>query len=145
MRNVDCSGLLPHRPPFLLIDEVLECTDTFVRAVRRFRPDESFFAGHFPGRPIVPGVLLIEAMAQALACLALARIPAAEVYLTGVERVRFRQRVLPGDLVELTVQHEEDHFEMVRARAQARVRGHRAAEAILLARLALVPEARLRP
>lgn len=123
--------VLPHRPPFLFIDEVVDSTEKTVSAVRTFRPDEPFFEGHFPGNPIVPGVLLIEAMAQALAYLLRYEDNVHGVYLTGVDRARFRKPVLPGQKVELRVRVESKRMGVVRARAQARVGGERVAEAIL--------------
>lgn len=136
MAELDLSQLLPHRPPFLFVDEVVECTESFVRAKRQFRPDESFFAGHFPGQPIVPGVLLIEAMAQTFACLALKNAPSAQVFLTGVDRARFRHPVLPGDVIEISVQRDETHLGLTRARASVSVRGTKVADAILIAHVA---------
>lgn len=129
------GDLLPHAPPFLFIDEVLACDDTSVRARRRFRPDEEFFRGHFPGRPIVPGVLLVEAMAQCFAYLALRRAPGALVYLTGVDRARFRKPVLPGQVVELTVQLTGSTLGLVNAKAEARVDGAKVADAHLIGRV----------
>ena len=100
----ELSGLLPHRPPFLFIDRIVEQSPGRIHVARTFRPEEDFFRGHFPGRPIVPGVLLLEMMAQAFACMTAA--PGKGVYLTGVDRARFRKPVLPGQevrvLAELT-------------------------------------------
>jgi 3-hydroxyacyl-[acyl-carrier-protein] dehydratase len=130
------TDLLPHRPPFLFIDEVLECTSTFARACRQFRADESFFRGHFPGQPIVPGVLLLEGMAQTFAYLALHGDAEAAVYLTGVDRARFRRPVLPGQVVEFAVRLEDRRLGVVRARAEATVAGARVADATLMGHLA---------
>ncbi len=126
--------LLPPRPPFLFLDEVLECDESHVRAVRTFRPDEDFFRGHFPGRPIVPGVLLVEAMAQAFAYWGLTFQKAGAVYLTGVDRARFRRPVLPGDRVELVVRVEGARLGLVSARAEATVAGAKVADARLTGR-----------
>jgi 3-hydroxyacyl-[acyl-carrier-protein] dehydratase len=128
------SDLLPHRPPFAFIDEVLTCEASYVRAVRAFRPEEDFFRGHFPGRPIVPGVLLVEAMAQAFAYWGLMHEGAKAVYLTGIDRARFRRPVVPGDRVELEVRIEGSHLGIVSARAEALVAGRRVAEALLSGR-----------
>lgn len=129
------ADILPHRPPFLMIDEVLRCDEKSIVAVRTFREDEEFFRGHFPGNPIVPGVLLIEGMAQALAYLAL-RGPASAVYLTGVDRARFRKPVVPGDRVEFEVRIEGERLGILRARCEARVDGHRVADAVLTGHVA---------
>ncbi len=135
MTKLESAGeILPHKPPFLFIDEVLACEEGLVRAVRTFRPDEDFFRGHFPGRPIVPGVLLLEAMAQTFAYWGLRKHGVKVVYLTGVDRARFRKPVLPGDRVEMEVRIEGAHLGLVSARAEARVGGARVADARLVGR-----------
>jgi len=131
-------ALLPHKPPFLFIDAVTEVSDNAIRAHRTFRPDEDFFRGHFPDRPIVPGVLLIEAMAQAFAYLIM-RAPDRNlegVYLTGVDRARFRAPVLPGDRVEITVEIQGERLGLVTAKAEALVDGKKVADARLTGRAA---------
>jgi beta-hydroxyacyl-ACP dehydratase FabZ len=92
--------LLPHRYPFLLLDRVLELTTERVVALKNVTINEPFFQGHFPGEPIMPGVLIVEAMAQAAGILGLSRLSqtnAAAVYFMGIDRVRFRKPVRPGD------------------------------------------------
>ncbi len=98
--------LLPHRPPFLFVDELTELTPgERVRGLWHLTGDEWFFPGPFPGRPVVPGVLQIEALAQTGACAVLAeekfagKIP----YLTGVNGAKFRRPVEPGDTLEMEV------------------------------------------
>lgn len=125
------SQVLPHRPPFLLLDRVVDVTETSITAERTFPPTEAFFAGHFPGRPIVPGVLLIEAMAQAFAYLAIERFQTPGVFLTGIDRARFRKPVLPGELIEIHVTLEGARMGLLRADAEARVAGARVADARL--------------
>ncbi|MEE8409194.1 MAG: 3-hydroxyacyl-ACP dehydratase FabZ [Myxococcota bacterium] len=125
------TDILPHRPPFLLIDEVLRCDNESIVAVRTFRADEEFFRGHFPDNPIVPGVLLIEGMAQALAYLAMHGASSNVVYLTGIDRARFRKPVRPGDRVEFEVRIEGERLGILKARGCARVDGHRVADAVL--------------
>jgi len=93
-------NMLPHRPPFLLVDKILELSDTHVVGVKNVTMNEPFFVGHFPGAPVMPGVLQIEAMAQAGGVLVLSTVPDPENYLTffiKIDNVRFKQQVVPGD------------------------------------------------
>ena len=124
------NEVLPHREPFIFIDEVLECTDTFIRATRTFGPEEDFFRGHFPGDPIVPGVILVEAMAQSFAYLCLLG-DTASVYLTGIDRARFRQPVRPGETVEFRVHFEQERMGLLLASAEAYVGETKVAQARL--------------
>ncbi len=92
--------MLPHRPPFLLIDKILELTDSSVVGMKNVTMNEPFFVGHFPGAPVMPGVLQIEAMAQTGGILVLSTVPDPENYLTffmKIDKVKFKQKVLPGD------------------------------------------------
>jgi len=94
--------VLPHRPPFLLIDRILELSDHHVVGMKNVTMNESFFVGHFPAEPIMPGVLLIEAMAQTGGIFVLSFVPDPENYITyflRIENVKFRQKVVPGDTV----------------------------------------------
>ncbi len=124
-------NVLPHRPPFLLVDEVLECSETRVRATRTFRSDEYYFEGHFPGNPIVPGVLLVEAMAQTFAYLVMTQKGTQAVYLTGVDQARFRKPVRPGDKVEFCVDFMAQRMGLISAKGEAWVDGERVASAKL--------------
>ena len=100
-------GLLPHRYPFLLIDRVLELTDDRVVALKNVTINEPYFQGHFPGTPVMPGVLQIEAMAQAgaiLASRAVAFDPTTHVMLfMAIDAVKFRKAVVPGDQLTIEV------------------------------------------
>ena len=97
---IQIQKLLPHRPPFLLIDRILEMSDQHVVGLKNVTMNESFFVGHFPNEPIMPGVLQIEAMAQTGGIFALNTVPDPQNYYTyflKVENVKFRQKVVPGD------------------------------------------------
>ena len=103
---------LPHRYPFLLIDRVLELhRGESIRALKNVTYNEPFFPGHFPGRPVMPGVMIIEALAQAAGILCFVTgdvIPdhTTRLYLVGIDNARFRKPVLPGDQLLLTAQLE---------------------------------------
>ncbi|WP_462267541.1 bifunctional UDP-3-O-[3-hydroxymyristoyl] N-acetylglucosamine deacetylase/3-hydroxyacyl-ACP dehydratase [Mucilaginibacter sp.] len=98
--TVQIMNILPHRPPMLLVDKIIELTKTHVVGVKGVTMNEPFFTGHFPGAPVMPGVLQIEAMAQTGGILVLNTVPDPENYLTlflKIENARFKDKVLPGD------------------------------------------------
>ena len=96
----DIMELIPHRSPFLLVDKIISLTEDRVVGVKAVTMNEPFFVGHFPGAPVMPGVLQIEAMAQCGGILALSSVPDPENYLTyfmKMDNVKFKQKVVPGD------------------------------------------------
>ncbi len=130
------QSLLPHRYPFLLVDRVLECNPgERLLAVKNVSINEPFFQGHFPSKPVMPGVLIIEAMAQATGLLAMesADVPQEAIYyLVGVDNARFKRPVVPGDqlLVEVQVRkHKRDIWVFA---AEATVEGALAASADIM-------------
>ena len=93
-------AMLPHRPPFLLIDRIIEMSDSHVVGMKNVTMNENFFVGHFPDAPVMPGVLLVEAMAQTVGIRVLSTVPDPENYLTyfmKIDNVKFKHKVLPGD------------------------------------------------
>lgn len=137
---LDCSAVmahLPHRYPFLLVDRVLELElEKRILAIKNVTINEPFFQGHFPGHPIMPGVLIVEALAQAGGLLLMNRLDATNqvVYFLGLDDVRFRRPVVPGDQLELEVELLQVRSTLFKLRGVSRVRGHVVAEGTMMAR-----------
>jgi len=108
MEQAEIQSLLPHRYPFLLVDRVHELEpDRRIVGVKNVSINEPFFQGHFPGRPVMPGVLILEAMAQVggiLALKSMGNVAKPVVYLTGVDNAKFRKPVVPGDQLRFEVE-----------------------------------------
>ena len=134
-------SLLPHRYPFLLVDRVVECVPgDHIIAYKNVSINEPFFQGHFPGAPVMPGVLILEALAQAGGLLALS--DSKEDYsnklflFTGLEGVKFRKQVVPGDRLELHCSKIRRRMQLCKMDAKALVDGKLAAEAQISAAIA---------
>jgi 3-hydroxyacyl-[acyl-carrier-protein] dehydratase len=132
--------MIPHRYPFLMIDRVVEIeAETSAVGIKNVTVNEPYFEGHFPGRPIMPGVLIIEAMAQTAAALVVASIgPAAEgkpVYFMTVDQARFRRPVVPGDQLRIKVVKQHKKLSVWKFVGRATVVDRLVAEAIISAKI----------
>ena len=134
LSRAEIEEILPHRDPFLLIDEVTEL-EPGVRVVARktVRPDEWYLAGHFPGRPIMPGVLIVEAMAQtgAIAVLVQEENRGKIAFFAGIDDCRFKRIVSPGDTLMLACEIDQVRGPIGRGKATAHVGGELAARGTL--------------
>jgi len=132
--DVDIRAVLPHRYPFLLVDRLVSQEgDRFV-CVKNVSFNEPYFVGHFPGEPVMPGVLIVEALAQAAAVGLAVRegvTSGAIGYLAGIDGARFRRKVVPGDVLQLEGEILMFRRRLCKVAAQARVDGEVAAEATL--------------
>jgi len=118
----DILAVMPHRYPFLLIDRVLEMEECSLRALKNVTMNEPFFQGHFPGTPVMPGVLVVEAMAQAAGFLLLCQVEDRDdklIYFTGIDKCRFRKPVVPGDqlIFEVELVARRSAFAKIKGRA----------------------------
>lgn len=131
-------SLLPHRYPFLLVDKVVEIEpNASLVGIKNVTINEPFFTGHFPAKPVMPGVLIIEAMAQATGLLAMTSRPEAMTpdslyYLVGVDKVRFKRQVMPGDQLRLEARLNKVKRGIWFFSAEATVEGELAASADIM-------------
>ncbi len=129
----EIMGLLPHRYPFLLVDRILELeADQRIVGLKNVTINEPFFQGHFPGAPVMPGVLIIESMAQVGGVLLYRDLPEREkklIYFTGIEHAKFRRPVVPGDQLPIEMQVVSRRNQFGKLQGRATVEGKLAAEA----------------
>ena len=139
MNIQDILEYLPHRFPFLLVDRVLECVPgESLKAVKNISVNEPFFPGHFPGQPVMPGVLQVEAMAQAGGLLAMKVLQdrrAQVVYFMSIDKVKFRRPVIPGDQLRMEVEIVKMKGKIAKFAGKAYVGDKVACEAELMATL----------
>lgn len=142
--------LLPHRYPFLLVDRIVSMSEgplvagSKVTGLKNVSVNEPFFQGHFPENPVMPGVLILECMAQVAGCLFFAgeAEPAKKLmYLSGVDKARFRRPVFPGDQLVVVAEIIQVRSNLVRMKAEARVDGALCAEGEFMSSLVQRPEA----
>ncbi|MGA7991668.1 MAG: 3-hydroxyacyl-ACP dehydratase FabZ [Thermoanaerobaculia bacterium] len=147
---LEIMRLLPHRFPFLLVDRILEFSEgpvgpgSKVVGLKNVSVNEPFFQGHFPGNPVMPGVLILECMAQVAGCLFFSKEPepsAKLMFLTGVDKARFRRPILPGDQILVTAEILSVRLGLMKMKAEARVDGALCAEAEIMSSLVNRPGA----
>jgi 3-hydroxyacyl-[acyl-carrier-protein] dehydratase len=133
MNVIEIQKIIPHRFPFLLVDAILELDPAKrIVGIKNVTANEPFFQGHFPGMPVMPGVLIVEAMAQVAAVMVLKELPDRErklVYFSGIDQARFRQPVVPGDQIRMVVEAIKMRSRHGKLRAEAFVQEKLVAEA----------------
>lgn len=136
--NVEIRDILPHRYPFLLVDRILEYDEQHIVGIKNVTANEPHFLGHFPEFPVMPGVLIVEAMAQCAGVLVLKSIPDRHkklVFLASVEEAKFRRPVLPGDQLRMEMSVVKWKSTVAKFSGKATVDGQVVAEATVMCKL----------
>ncbi len=134
---------LPHRYPFLLVDRIVEMEELRIVGIKNVTTNEPFFLGHFPDFPVMPGVLIVEAMAQTAGVLVLRKLEGTQnklVLLASIERAKFRKPVVPGDQLRMEMVIDKMKASVAKITGQATVDGSLVAEVTVLCKLADAPE-----
>lgn len=136
----EIQKILPHRPPFLLVDRIVELEpDKRIVGIKNVTINEPFFAGHFPRFPVMPGVLIVEAMAQTGGVLIMRDVPDGcerLVFFASIENAKFRRPIVPGDQIRMQVEIISRRQAYCRMKAEAFVDGQLAAEAVMMCKIA---------
>jgi UDP-3-O-[3-hydroxymyristoyl] N-acetylglucosamine deacetylase / 3-hydroxyacyl-[acyl-carrier-protein] dehydratase len=138
MDIIKVMELMPHRYPMLLVDRILELNDDRVVGIKNVTINEPFFSGHFPGHPIMPGVLIVESMAQTGGFLLMHKVDQPEqkvVYFLGIDGVKFRKPVLPGDTLTHELVLEKYRHGICKMKGTARVDGEVVCEGYFTAKV----------
>lgn len=138
------QGFLPHRYPFLLVDKIIEISENHVTGLKNVTINEPFFQGHFPGNPVMPGVLQLEAMAQVGGILLMNTIENYQdvwVYIAGIDKARFKRPVIPGDIIRFELELVSLRKNICAMNGKATVDGQLACSANMLA--SIVPKNKL--
>jgi beta-hydroxyacyl-ACP dehydratase FabZ len=138
LENIEIRDILPHRYPMLLVDRILEMEEDRIVGMKNVTANEPFFMGHFPEYPVMPGVLIVEAMAQVGGVLVLKTVPDRKsklVLFASIEEAKFRRPVLPGDTLIIECKTLKRKETVVKMQGTAKVNGQVVAEGIVMCKL----------
>lgn len=142
LENIDIRDILPHRYPMLLVDRIVEIGEDSIVGIKNVTTNEPFFQGHFPEYPVMPGVLIIEAMAQVGGILVLRELEDRKtklVLFAAIEEAKFRRPVLPGDILRMELKTLKRKATVVKMQGTATVDGQVVAEAVVMCKVVDLP------